>query len=54
MARQGKRRRNGGNRTATDRWEHWQLYASIARVAIAIVQPLIDHFFGGDGPGHLL
>ena len=30
------------------------MYASIARLTIEIVQPLIDHFIGGGGPGHLL
>ena len=54
MARPGKRRRNGGNRAATDTWERRQLYATIARLAIEIMQPLIERFIGGGGPGHLL
>ena len=54
MARPGKRRRNGGNRAATDGWERWQLFASIARIVIEIMQPLIDRFIDGGGPGHLL
>jgi hypothetical protein len=53
LARPGKRRRNGGKRAATDRWERWQLLASIARIVIEVVQPLIDRFFGGGGPGQL-
>ena len=53
VARPGKRRRNGGRRTAVDGWERWQLLASIARIVIEVAQPLLDHFFGGGGPGHL-
>ncbi len=52
MARPGKRRRNGDIRVATDEWERWQLLATIARIVIEVVQPLLDHFLGG-GPGHL-
>ncbi len=53
MARPGKSCRKGGNRAAIDRWERKQLIATIARIVIEIVQPLLDRFFGGGGPGHL-
>jgi hypothetical protein len=48
----GKGRR-GSNRATTDAWERWQLYASITRIVMAILQPLIDRFTD-TGPGRLL
>ena len=50
MARPGKRCRSGGNRAAADRWARWQVVATVARIA----SELIDRFFGGGGPLHLL
>jgi hypothetical protein len=49
----GKRRNRGKTATAGE-WERWQLATSIARMVIEIVQPWLDRFLGGGGPGRLL
>jgi hypothetical protein len=55
MARSAKKRRHrDGGRAAAGRWERWQLLATILRIVVEIVEPLLgDRWFGGGGSGRL-
>ena len=52
MTKSGKRKRDG-RQAAADAWGRWQLFASVTRIVIEIVQPWLDRF-AGSGPGRLL
>jgi len=45
MTRTGKKRRHGGKQTVTDRWQRWQLAATVIRIVV----DLLDRFAGA-GP----
>jgi hypothetical protein len=49
MSKPGKNRRHGGKQAVTDRWQRWQLVATVVRIVV----DLLDRFAGG-GPGRLL
>jgi len=49
MSRPGKKHRHGGKQAATDKWQRWQLVATVVRIVV----DLLDRFAGG-GPGRLL
>jgi hypothetical protein len=51
VSKSGRHRHDG--QEAADTWARWQLLASITRIGIEIMQPLLDRFLGG-GPGRLL
>ena len=49
MSKSGKNRRRNGEQAATDRWQRWQLLATVVRIVV----DLFDHFAEG-GPRRLL
>ena len=49
MSKSGKNRRRSVEQAAADRWQRWQLLATVVRIAV----DLFDRFAGG-GPGRLL
>jgi hypothetical protein len=53
MARPAKSRHRDGRRAAAERWERWQFLAAIARIVIDVLEPWLDHWSGGGGPGRL-
>jgi hypothetical protein len=49
MGKPGRKRRHSGKQAATDRWERWQLAATVIRIVVDV----FDRFTGG-GPRRLL
>lgn len=54
MSRRAKSRPRGGRRETAGKWERWQFLATVTRVVIEVLEPLIDRYLGGGGPGRLL
>jgi hypothetical protein len=47
-----KKRRPGGERKTTEKWERWQALASTARFVVDVWRLLRDHVISGGGPSH--
>ena len=46
MSKPGKNRRRGGDQATSDKWQRWQLFATVVRIVV----DLVDRFTGA-GPG---
>jgi hypothetical protein len=49
VSKSGKRR--DGRQATPNAWERWQLFASITRIVVEILEPWLDRF---GGPGRLM